>query len=96
VIGIAANKCDLFEKQQISEWEMNDFKKENGIGVLRQTSAKDGIGINQLFADVAERIEECKSAFVRTFNSHFFQVNRESSVVVGEDDSKKKKKSKCC
>ncbi len=48
IIGIAANKCDLFEKAQISKEEGENYAKDKDI-LFFETSAKDYKSIEKLF-----------------------------------------------
>ena len=57
VIGLAGNKCDLYEKEEVSLEEAKHFQEENKIDVFQQTSAKENIGIDELFKGLLEKIE---------------------------------------
>jgi hypothetical protein len=48
VIAVAANKSDLFEKEQVPEKEARDFAKSIGA-IFRSTSAYSASGIEDLF-----------------------------------------------
>ena len=48
IIGIAGNKCDLFEDEKVPENEAKQFAKEIGA-IFRLTSANRSIGIEELF-----------------------------------------------
>jgi small GTP-binding protein len=48
VIGIAGNKCDLYEEEDVSEKEAREFAEQIGA-VFELTSAQNNIGINELF-----------------------------------------------
>ena len=54
---MAANKCDLYEKEQVSEEEGRDFAKEINA-IFQYTSAKEDIGINKLFESIAKEYFE--------------------------------------
>ena len=54
VIGLAGNKCDLFEDEEVSENDARAFADEIGA-VFELTSAKNNIGINELFEDVGNK-----------------------------------------
>ena len=48
IIGIAGNKFDLFNEEKIPEEKAKDFAKAAG-GIFRYTSAKESVGIQELF-----------------------------------------------
>ena len=48
VIGVAANKSDLYEEQQVNEKEGRDYAKQIGA-IFKETSACTGVGVNELF-----------------------------------------------
>ena len=48
VLGLCANKCDLIEKEQVSEEKARNFAKETNA-IFETTSAAKNIGIDLLF-----------------------------------------------
>ena len=48
-IFVVANKSDLYEKQEVSAKESDDFVKSIRAFGPYEVSAKDGCGINELF-----------------------------------------------
>ena len=55
VIGVAANKCDLESSRQISQEQASQWASQKGY-VYHDTSAVSGVGIQDLFTDVALKI----------------------------------------
>ncbi|KAH0787503.1 small GTP-binding protein [Histomonas meleagridis] len=55
IIAIAANKCDLTGKEQISFEEAKSWAKSRGF-IIEQTSALNGTGIYKLFSRLAASI----------------------------------------
>ena len=53
LIALIGNKLDLEEKRSVSKEELDRKCKELGIAVYRETSAKTGEGINELFDEIA-------------------------------------------
>ena len=49
VIALAGNKCDLYGKEEVSVEEGCEFQQKNNIEVFQQTSAKENIGVDELF-----------------------------------------------
>ena len=54
VIGIAGNKCDLYEKEEVNENEAREFAESIGA-IFALTSAQTNSGINELFHDVGNK-----------------------------------------
>ena len=55
VIGIAGNKSDLFDKEQVKEKEAENYAKKSGA-IFRETSACTSAGIDELFEDIGCKI----------------------------------------
>lgn len=88
VLGIAANKFDLFEKeQQVTENEGKQFAEKIGA-VFSSTSAKDNIGIDALFKGIGEKIYELNNQDA-TFDAGLDKTKL-------SNDSGNVKKKKCC
>ena len=51
VLGVAGNKCDLFEHEEVTEEEAREWAKKIGA-VFELTSAQNNTGINDLFLNV--------------------------------------------
>ena len=54
VIGIAGNKCDLYEKEEVNENEAREFAASIGA-IFALTSAQNNSGITELFRDVGNK-----------------------------------------
>ena len=57
VFGVAGNKCDLFQHEEISEEEGRKFAKNIGA-IFHLTSCKESIGIDELFEECGEKYLE--------------------------------------
>ena len=55
IICLAGNKCDLFEREAVTEEEGKELAKEMGA-LFQLTSPKEKIGINELFQTVGYKI----------------------------------------
>ena len=86
VIGIAANKFDLFEMEQISEKEGKKLAEEINA-VFHSTSAKESVGIDVLFFDIAQKLLERNDRTI-SFNDSLMTSK------LSMDYSRSKKK--CC
>lgn len=64
VIALAGNKCDIDQKEwQITAESMNKMKDSLNLTdniIQRNTSAKTGEGVNDIFNEIAERIVKLK------------------------------------
>ena len=54
VLGIAGNKCDLYEKEEVNENQAREFAQSIGA-IFALTSAQNNSGINELFRDVGNK-----------------------------------------
>ena len=87
-MGVAANKFDLFEKQQVTENEGKEWAEKIGA-VFSSTSAKESIGIDFLFKKIGEKLYDLNNQSV-TFDETVLQKTK-----LIDDDGKRKKKG-CC
>ena len=54
VLGIAGNKCDLYEEEAVPESEAREFAQKIGA-IFELTSAQNNTGINELFQNVGNK-----------------------------------------
>ena len=54
VIGIAANKCDLYDNEAVSEEKARKFAEDIGA-IFKLTSASQSIGIEELFVNLGSK-----------------------------------------
>ena len=54
IIGVAGNKCDIYDQEEVDENEARQFAEKIGA-FFELTSAKNNTGINELFQEAAER-----------------------------------------
>ena len=85
ILGVAGNKFDLFEKEQVKEKEGKEFANKFGA-IFYSTSAKENVGIDALFKDIATKLVELDNKSV-SFN------NDTVSKLSSQDANSKKK---CC
>ena len=57
IFGVAGNKCDLFQQEQVTEEEGKKFAKSIGA-VFHLTSCKESIGIDELFEECGKKYLE--------------------------------------
>ena len=91
IIGIAGNKCDLFNQEQVPEAEVKKFAKEVGA-VFHLTSCKESIGIDELFEECGEKYLQNNNLIDNTDKKgkEKFALNN------GKENNNEKKKRGCC
>ena len=89
IFGVAGNKCDLFQKEEVSEEEGKKFAKSIGA-VFQLTSCKESIGIDELF-------ETCGQKYLE-MNNLVDNKDKNNLVLTNDKENKenKGKKKKCC
>ena len=55
ILGLVGNKCDLFEREKVTEKQGKELATEMGA-VFRLTSPKEKVGINELFQDIGCKV----------------------------------------
>ena len=91
VIGIAANKCDLYDNEQVSEDEARNFANEIGA-VFKLTSASTNQGIEELFKGVGCRVLDPNYSD----DSDNSEKKKDSNIKLDEKNTDKKKRTGCC
>ena len=85
ILGLAANKCDLDEKEQVEEKIARDFASEINA-IFMYTSAARSIGIDELFHNVG-----CKY-IDPNFKAEQASINDYAKNNISENNSNKEKK----
>ena len=96
IIGVAANKSDLFEEEKVSYEEGKKFANEIGA-IFRLTSAYKSTGIEELFKAIGCAILDPDFIDDDTVVKNKIDINenkRKDSVKLNKQEVKKKKK--CC
>jgi small GTP-binding protein len=96
IIAIAANKCDLFDKEVVDEKTAREFAKNIGA-IFSLTSAKSTAGINDLFIQISKKYSGANSATIieeKEENNEFKKIRKES-VLLTKNSQKNKKKGFC-
>jgi hypothetical protein len=96
---VAANKCDLFEREQIPEKEARQFSNDIGA-TFNLTSALSGGGIEDMFKNVGLKVLDPGFEFDnnKTMDKHKREeVKEDKKIVITTENVKKvEKKGKCC
>ena len=94
ILGIAGNKCDLFQEEEVPEDEVKKFAQSIGA-IFKPTSCKESIGIDELF-------QECGKKFLE--NNNLLKINNKEKANdkptklenKKEDKNNNNNKRKCC
>ena len=93
VIGIAGNKSDLIDNEQVKEEEVTDYAKEIGV-IFKLTSACTSVGIEELFKSIG-----CKLIDPNYKDDDNIE-NKDNNAVIQLDKNQvkndEKKKNNCC
>ena len=100
IIAIAANKSDLYEYEEISNEEVEEFAN-NINAIYKQTSAKKGTGIKELFDNIGykllspENFEEFlrKTSVIRLKSDSFLNSTLNNSE---KSETREDIKKNCC
>ena len=104
VVGLAGNKADLFDREQVSEEEAKEFAKEIKA-IFRLTSAMTASGIDELFSAVGKKILDPDYDDEDVEPEPMPEPSPEKTgerntkgkgIKVGEGGKEEKKKEKCC
>ena len=104
VVGLAGNKADLFDREQVSEEEAKEFAKKIKA-IFRPTSAMTAIGIDELFSAVGKKIldpdyddEDVEpEPMPEPTPKKTVEINTKGKgIKLGEGGKEEKKKEKCC
>ena len=87
ILGIAANKCDLYDDEEVKEEEGREFAEKIGA-FYKLTSASSNQGIEELFKTVGNRFLDP--------NYSFNTSGKNKNLKIGGDTPNIKKKKKCC
>ena len=98
IMYIVGNKCDLSEKEAVSEEEVRKYAQSQSIS-LWFTSAKDSTGIDELFEEIGKKYlspeftnsEEIIQRKIR--KNEVNKINKEEEL---KNNNKKQNKKKCC
>ena len=88
---LAGNKTDLIESIEVPKRQGQAFAEENECQAFFETSAKEGVGIKELFNEIAK--EAYKRKAVRA--SRVLRPSDYNDQSKGQE-SKSKDKDKCC
>ena len=94
ILGVAGNKCDMYDKEEVNENEAKQFAEKIGafFGI---TSAKNNTGINELFMNAANKFVD-PNYKINSEDSKDKGESREGTVKLDNRALNKEKKRGCC
>ena len=97
ILGIAGNKCDLFEEEDVSEQEGKNFAKSIGA-VFKLTSCKENIGVDELFQECGKKYLENNNLVKNENKPKDVKVRLQNDTNDNKDNNNNetKTKKKCC
>ena len=91
IFGVAGNKCDLFQQEQVSEEEGKKFAQSIGA-VFHLTSCKESIGIDELFEECGKKYLEMNK-LIDSKEKGKIHLDKDKANNNNNSEGKKKK---CC
>lgn len=76
LLALCDNKCDLIDERQVRLEELRTFATEHLIENHKQTTAKEETGINEIFLEIAQRINKRKENLVSSFLPLNFSLDK--------------------
>ena len=94
VLGVAGNKCDLYENEAVSENEAREFADKIGA-IFELTSAANNTGITELFQDVGSKyLDPNFQQKIKDVEEEKVTEGKGSNVVLNPEEEQKKEKTK--
>ena len=91
VIGLAGNKCDLFQDEEVTEDEAKKYAKSIGA-VFHLTSCKESIGIDELFLECGKKYLEVNNLVNKADDKEKKEkIVLDKKKIVNNKDEKKRK-----
>ena len=94
IFGVAGNKCDLFQEEEVTEEEGKKFAKEIG-GIFQLTSCKESIGIDDLFYECGKKYLETNNLVTKNDkdeNNNIIKITSDKN----KNKANETKRNKCC
>ena len=98
-MAIAANKFDMYEREEVDEDEAKKFADELNA-IFQKTSAKESTGIDDLFLKIGKRFIDPKGEMKTTGQSNASKTggksNKKENIKLNEKNTGGKQKKGCC
>ena len=94
ILGVAGNKCDMYDKEEVSEADAREFAEKVGA-FFEITSAKNNTGITDLFMNAANRFVDPN--YKGSSEDGKEQTDQKDGKIKLDDNQLKNvKKKRCC
>ena len=93
ILGVAGNKCDMYENEAVSENEGRAFAEEIGA-FFEITSAKNNTGINDLFMSAANRFVD--PSYKNSSGESKDSPEKDEGNIKLDEKAHQKEKKGCC
>ena len=94
ILGVAGNKCDMYEKEEVNENEAKEFAEKIGA-FFEITSAKNNTGITDLFMNAANRFVD-PNYKGNSGEGKDQGEQGDGNIKLDDKQNKKEKKRGCC
>ena len=94
ILGVAGNKCDMYEKEEVNENEAKEFAEKIGA-FFEITSAKNNTGITDLFMNAANRFVD-PNYKGNSGEGKDQGEQGDENIKLDDKQNKKEKKRSCC
>ena len=93
ILALCGNKSDMYEQQEISLSDLQQFSNKHNIELSNEASAKNNTGVNEIFQKIVQRIDQNKDFLKdnKGFRGDTVRLGNDS----GKQPGKQKKKCKC-
>ena len=95
IIAIAANKSDLYEKEEVSQDEVEEFA-ESINAIYKQTSALNGSGIKEIFESIGDELTSSENFDNLVRKSSATAIRLDSTSVYNVTTEKTGNTNNCC
>ena len=95
IIAIAANKSDLYEKEEVSQDEVEEFA-ESINAIYKQTSALNGSGIKEIFESIGDELTSSENFDNLVRKSSATAIRLDSTSVYNVTTEKTGSTNNCC
>ena len=95
IIAIAANKSDLYEKEEVSQDEVEEYA-ESINAIYKQTSALNGSGIKEIFESIGDELTSSENFDNLVRKSSATAIRLDSTSVYNVTTEKTGSTNNCC
>ena len=90
IIALCGNKSDLYQDQEVSLAELQQFASKHNIELFNEASALQNTGINEIFQKIVQKIDENKDTILNS------RTNNTGNIRIGGEKALPGRKKKNC